>query len=197
MLAAGQAEPTSKLLGQMRLTIARRDRLVRTDRFEFAWIVEFPLVEWHEEDHRWFSVNHPFTAPMDEDRHLLEGDPGAFGPGVRHHPERVGDRRGQHPNPRHGRAAVRVHQAAGYREGGGPGAVRLLPGRARVRHPAPRRDRPGARSVDRAAGGETSIRETIAFPKTAAAEDLMTGAPSPVRCQAAARADPPNAPGRA
>src|SRR5262249_25081570 len=76
LVAAGPGEETSKLLGQLRLDIARRENLLRGDLFEFAWIVEFPLLEWHEDDRRWYSVNHPFTAPMEEDLGLLESDPG-------------------------------------------------------------------------------------------------------------------------
>src|SRR5581483_3714602 len=76
LMAAGAPEETSRLLGQLRLEIARKEQLLRAGEFKFAWIVEFPLVEWHEEDRRWYSVNHPFTAPMDEDVPLLDSDPG-------------------------------------------------------------------------------------------------------------------------
>src|SRR5262249_37239589 len=75
LLAAGPPDATSMLFGQLRLEIAKKENLIR-DGFEFAWIVEFPLVEWHAEDARWYSVNHPFTAPMDEDIGFLESDPG-------------------------------------------------------------------------------------------------------------------------
>src|SRR5262249_16369387 len=76
LVAAGPGEQTSTLLGQLRLEMAKRENLIRPDVFEFAWIVEFPLLEWHEEEGCWYSVNHPFTAPMEEDLGLLESDPG-------------------------------------------------------------------------------------------------------------------------
>ena len=76
LMAAGPADGTSMLLGQLRLAIAKKENLADPERLEFLWVTEFPLLEWHEEDKRWYSINHPFTAPMDEDLPLLETDPG-------------------------------------------------------------------------------------------------------------------------
>ena len=76
LMAAGPAEGTSMLLGQLRLAIAKKENLADPQAFEFLWVTEFPLLEWHEEDKRWYSVNHPFTAPMEDDLPLLETDPG-------------------------------------------------------------------------------------------------------------------------
>src|SRR5438132_1106567 len=57
LMAAGPAEATSKLLGQLRLELAKRENLLKSDVYAFAWIVDFPLVEWHDDDQRWYSVN--------------------------------------------------------------------------------------------------------------------------------------------
>jgi aspartyl-tRNA synthetase len=75
LMAAGQPDATSKLLGQLRLAIAKKDSLFRTDAYEFLWVTDFPLLEYHEEDARWYSMHHPFTSPMDEDTAKLESDP--------------------------------------------------------------------------------------------------------------------------
>lgn len=40
------------------------------------WVVDFPLLEWSEEQNRWNAAHHPFTSPLPEDLHLLETDPG-------------------------------------------------------------------------------------------------------------------------
>ncbi len=48
----------------------------RRARYDFLWVTDFPLVEWHEEDARWYATHHPFTSPREEDLALLESDPG-------------------------------------------------------------------------------------------------------------------------
>jgi len=50
--------------------------LVSEDQWNLLWIVDFPLLTWDEEENRWASTHHPFTAPLDEDLHLLDSDPG-------------------------------------------------------------------------------------------------------------------------
>src|ERR1700716_2785044 len=77
LMAAGPAENTSKLLGQLRLAIAKKENLLDPEKFEFLWVTDFPLLEYHEEDQRWYSMHHPFTAPHDDDVDKLESDPGA------------------------------------------------------------------------------------------------------------------------
>ena len=181
LLAAGSADPTSKLLGQLRMHLAKRDGLMRADALEFAWVVEFPLVEWNQEDRRWFAVNHPFTAPMDEDVPLLDTNPGRV------------------------RAKAYDVILNGWELGGGSIRIhdmalqhrvftKLLGiGEEEARHrfgfflDALEYGTPPhggiALGLDRMVAllaGETSIREVMAFPKTAAAEDLMAGAPSSV-----------------
>src|SRR5204862_7877816 len=66
LISAGPADETSKLLGQLRLAIAKRDNLVAADSYELLWVTEFPLLEFHEEDGRWYAMHHPFTSPLDE-----------------------------------------------------------------------------------------------------------------------------------
>ena len=77
LMAAGPADNTSKLLGQLRLAIAKKENLAGPDSFEFLWVTEFPLLEYHEEDGRWYSMHHPFTSPLDEDIDKVDNDPGA------------------------------------------------------------------------------------------------------------------------
>src|SRR5438093_10591836 len=75
-MAGGPAEATSKLLGQLRLVIAKKENLIAPDAYALLWVTEFPLLEFHEDDGRWYSMHHPFTSPMDEDVDKLETDPG-------------------------------------------------------------------------------------------------------------------------
>jgi len=59
-------------LGQLRLEIGRIKELVDKNVFNFCWITEFPLFEYSEEEGRYVSVHHPFTAPLEKDLHLLD-----------------------------------------------------------------------------------------------------------------------------
>jgi aspartyl-tRNA synthetase len=59
-------------LGQLRSEIAKLKNLIDTSQFNFTWITEFPLFEFSEEEQRYMSVHHPFTAPLDEHVALLE-----------------------------------------------------------------------------------------------------------------------------
>ncbi|MGC8765842.1 MAG: aspartate--tRNA ligase [Brevinematia bacterium] len=62
-------------ISNLRLNIAERFNLRKKDVLEFLWVVDFPLFEWNEEENRYDSVHHPFTAPRLEDLDLLEKDP--------------------------------------------------------------------------------------------------------------------------
>jgi aspartyl-tRNA synthetase len=50
--------------------------LIDPAEFNFAWVLEFPLLEWSEEEKRWIAMHHPFTSPMDEDEPLMTSEPG-------------------------------------------------------------------------------------------------------------------------
>jgi aspartyl-tRNA synthetase len=76
LLAAGPADATSRLLGQLRLNLGRKLGLMRPDRFAFTWVVDFPLFEWDEEERRHVSMHHPFTSPAETDLAQLDTDPG-------------------------------------------------------------------------------------------------------------------------
>lgn len=50
--------------------------IIPKDKWNLLWVVDFPLLTWDEEEKRWASTHHPFTAPLDEDLHMLDSDPG-------------------------------------------------------------------------------------------------------------------------
>lgn len=74
LLVADEDTVTSEVLAELRLSIARRENLL-TSEWKFAWISDFPLLEWSEAEDRPVSQHHPFTMPKEEDLHLLEADP--------------------------------------------------------------------------------------------------------------------------
>ncbi len=62
-------------LGALRLEIAKRYNLIDPNKYNFLWVVDFPLVEFDEEENRFVAMHHPFTAPKDEDLQYLDTDP--------------------------------------------------------------------------------------------------------------------------
>ncbi len=180
LLAADQERVVNVVLDGLRREIARRLQLADPGVLHLAFVTDFPLVEWSEKEGRWDALHHPFTAPQEADRHLLDSDPG--------------------------RARARAYDliANGFELGSGSIRIhgremqarmfRLLgisdeESRLRFGHllDAFEYGAPPhggfAFGVDRVAmllAGASSIREVIAFPKTQTAADLLMGAPAPV-----------------
>jgi aspartyl-tRNA synthetase len=179
-LGSGAADSISKILGQLRLAVAKKHNLIPNGRWDLLWVTDFPLFDWNADERRWDSVNHPFTAPREEDLHLLESDPG--------------------------KVLAKAYDVIlnGWELGGGSIRIHDRETQAKVFRllglsDEEARDRFGfflealeygtpphgglALGLDRICAllaGESSIREVIAFPKTTAAVDLMADAPSKV-----------------
>ncbi|PKM85884.1 MAG: aspartate--tRNA ligase [Firmicutes bacterium HGW-Firmicutes-12] len=63
-------------LGHLRLELGKRENLIDQDELNFLWVVDFPLLEWDDEDKRWTAMHHPFTSPVEEDIAQMETNPG-------------------------------------------------------------------------------------------------------------------------
>jgi aspartyl-tRNA synthetase len=74
-IAAGETGPALRALGQVRLELAALLKLIPAGEFRFAWITQFPLFEWSEEEGRWMPAHHMFTMPLDEESSMLATDP--------------------------------------------------------------------------------------------------------------------------
>jgi aspartyl-tRNA synthetase len=180
LMAAGKREQTSKMLGLLRLHVARKENLLDPSKFAFLWVVDFPMFEWIEEEQRYEFMHHPFTSPLESDAALLETDPGRARARaydlVLNGSEIAG-------------GSIRIHDQALQRL-----IFKLLQisdEEARLRFgfflEALEYGTPPhggiALGLDRIVAilcRESSIRDVIAFPKTAQAIDLMAGAPSTV-----------------
>jgi aspartyl-tRNA synthetase len=180
LVAAGEPDATSKLLGQLRLNLAKKAGLLANDEFMFLWVVDFPLLEWDAEEKRFVSMHHPFTSPHDDDLGLMDSDPGKArakaydlvlngseigGGSIRIHDSALQSRIFSLLNISLEEAKLRFGFFLEALEYGTPphGGIAL-----------------GLDRIASILSGESSIREVIAFPKTATAVDLMSGAPSPV-----------------
>jgi aspartyl-tRNA synthetase len=74
LICADRDEVVFNALGALRVELGKRLGLLKSG-YKFVWITEFPLLEWSEEDGRFYAKHHPFTAPMEEDLPLLSSDP--------------------------------------------------------------------------------------------------------------------------
>ncbi|MDR2201041.1 MAG: aspartate--tRNA ligase [Puniceicoccales bacterium] len=174
----------SIILGRIRLEVARllvkRGRLtIPRDQFDFLWVVDFPLISFDEEQGRYVSTHHPFTAPLEEDAEKLKTD------------------------PLHVRAQHYDIVLNGFEIGGGSIRIHSRELQSLVMEDLLKLDRQTihdrfgymlrafqygapphggiAIGLDRLAAiicGEDSIREVIAFPKTQKGQDLMAQSPS-------------------
>jgi aspartyl-tRNA synthetase len=75
LVVAGESSMVNESLGQLRIHLGQSLGLIPEDRYDFLWIVDFPLFEFNEEEDRYESMHHPFTSPAEEDIDLLEQDP--------------------------------------------------------------------------------------------------------------------------
>lgn len=76
LFAADKTKLVWDVLGALRLELAEQMGLLNKDEYRFVWITEFPLLEWSEEDERFYAMHHPFTMPMEEDLEYIDSDPG-------------------------------------------------------------------------------------------------------------------------
>ena len=179
IFGAGDWLTVSNFMGQLRQRVARDLNLVEAG-WKPLWVTDFPMFEWDEEENRWFSMNHPFTSPVNLDAEALKADPaGALSKGydVVLNGWEIGG------------GSIRIHDQAlqsaafevlGIDEEEAQHKFGFL--LEALRYGCPPHGGI-AFGIDRLAAlmaGETSIKELIAFPKTTTAQCLLTDAPSDV-----------------
>ncbi|MFT4030953.1 MAG: aspartate--tRNA ligase [Siphonobacter sp.] len=77
LILAGVADKTRKQLNELRLEMGNRLGLRDPNTYSVHWVVDFPLLEWSEEENRYFAMHHPFTSPKPEDMAMIDTNPGA------------------------------------------------------------------------------------------------------------------------
>ncbi|MFD0588255.1 aspartate--tRNA ligase [Paenibacillus sp. GCM10027627] len=178
--SADKPKVVADVLGNLRLKLGRDLGLIDDSKFKFAWVVDFPLLGWDEDSKRYVAEHHPFTRPKEEDLHYFDTDPGKI------------------------RAQAYDLVLNGYEVGGG--SMRIYKREVQEQmfkalgfSMEEAQEKFGflldafefgtpphggiAFGFDRLVmllTGRTNLRETIAFPKTASATDLLCDAPSEV-----------------
>jgi aspartyl-tRNA synthetase len=76
LIISGHADKARKQLNELRLEMGNRLGLRNPNEYKVLWVVDFPLLEFGEDENRWFAMHHPFTAPKPEDVALLDSDLG-------------------------------------------------------------------------------------------------------------------------
>ncbi|MBU7007890.1 aspartate--tRNA ligase [Phosphitispora fastidiosa] len=167
-------------LGALREELARKKNLIDPGVFKFAWVVEFPLVEYDEEERRYVAIHHPFTSPFEEDYGLMETDPGSVraraydmvlngvelgGGSIRIHRRDIQEKMFSLLGLSEEEAKDKFGYLLEAFEYGTPphGGIAF-----------------GLDRMIMLMAGKNTIRDVIPFPKTQSATDLMTQAPSEV-----------------
>ncbi len=175
LVVADKPAVAAQALGELRLELARRFDLVPEGRHELLWVVDFPMFEWNEEEGRWDALHHPFTAPVGS-----FDDPGALrsrGYDVVLDGSEIGGGSIRINRPD---VQQQVFKALGMSEEEAEARFGFLLEALRFGAPPHGGLALGIDRIVALLGNRESIRDVIAFPKTASGSDLLTGAPSAV-----------------
>ncbi|WP_214771003.1 aspartate--tRNA ligase [Exiguobacterium sp. s39] len=180
LFVAAKASIVADSLGALRQKLAKELDLIDESVFNFLWVTDFPLVTYEEEDGRFYANHHPFTMPRREDLELLETDPGKVlavaydlvlnGYELGGGSQRIYERDIQE----------RMFKLLGFTEEEANEQFGFLMEAFEYGTPPHAGIALGLDRLVMLLAGRSNLRDTIAFPKTASASDLLTAAPSPV-----------------
>ena len=182
--AADKPKVVHKVLGELRLKMARDLKLTPSIEYAWVWVVNFPLFEWDEEEKRFVSTHHPFTAPLDEDLAKLTSREREVVESVKSKAYDIVVNGSEI-----GGGSIRIHRMdtqqkvfslLGIDEAAQKAKFGFLLDALQYGAPPHGGIALGLDRLIMILRGIGNIRDVIAFPKTQSGADLMSGAPAPV-----------------
>jgi aspartyl-tRNA synthetase len=175
IVADKDADVVATALGELRLELGRRYDLIDRGRHELLWVIDFPMFEWNAGEQRWDALHHPFTAPVGSFE-----DPGKLksrGYDIVLDGSEIGGGSIRINRPE---VQQQVFTALGISEQEADERFGFLLDALKYGAPPHGGIALGIDRIVAIIAGRESIRDVIAFPKTASGSDPMTGAPAPV-----------------
>lgn len=180
MVADAKRKVACQSLGAVRSKLGRDLGLCDPKRFEFAWIVDFPMFEWNEDENRWEAAHHMFTMPQEKYHATLESDPGSvkgdlYDLVLNGYELASGSIRIHDPE-----LQKRVFRIVGFSEEDAQKKFGFLTEAFKYGPPPHGGIAPGLDRLVMLMAGDTSIKEVIAFPKNSFAVSPMDDCPNEV-----------------
>ncbi|PZX07120.1 aspartyl-tRNA synthetase [Psychrobacillus insolitus] len=180
IFVADKKSVVADTLGALRLKLGKELELIDESRFEFLWVVNWPLFEYDEKEGRFYAAHHPFTRPFDEDLPLMETDPSkvraqAYDLVLNGYELGGGSLRIYSRN-----VQEKMFEILGFSDEEAKAQFGFLMEAFEYGTPPHGGVAFGLDRLVMLLTGSTNLRDTIAFPKTASASDLLTQAPSAV-----------------
>ena len=180
LILAGEKQKTRKALSDLRMHLGEALGLRNPKEFSPLWVIDFPLLDWDEDEKRWVAKHHPFTSPKSEDINLMRSNPGAIranaydlvlngneigGGSIRIHEKKL---------------QTEIFKLLGFSKEDAKNQFGFLMDAFEFGAPPHGGIALGFDRLVALMGGDEVIRDYIAFPKNNSARDLMSQAPSEI-----------------
>lgn len=180
LILAGNANKTRKALSELRLEMGSRLGLRDQNKFSCLWVVDFPLLEFNEDENRYFAMHHPFTSPKPEDIPLLETDLGTVRANAYDMVINGVEVGGGSVRIFNKELQKRMFSILGFTDEEAQNQFGFLMNAFEFGAPPHAGIAFGFDRLCSLFGGENSIRDFIAFPKNNSGRDVMIDAPSTI-----------------